>query len=351
MEQTLLLRASTPETRLDVIAHHGANAMISAGAHTSIEVLLATYNGAAFLREQIDSVLAQDGVTVRILARDDGSSDGTQAILDEYAAAHPDRFTVLRDAESTGSAKGNFLRLLRASTAPYVAFCDQDDVWLPLKLRLSLDAMHALAEQNGSATPLLVYTDLRVVDAELQPISQSLWVTNRLHNATTPKLSKLLSENVVTGCTALMNRVLADRMLSMPGTAEMHDHWVALVAAGTGSLAAVPEPTVLYRQHGGNVVGAMQDASQGLAQRYERLMGRTAVERRAVQYRADQAQARSLLELHSAFMQPEAQQTVAAFIALHEMSRRQRLRTIMRYDLWREGLQRRITMFADLLRS
>ena len=101
---------------------------------TEVEILLATYNGARFLREQIDSILAQDYGNIRVLARDDGSSDGTVEILHQYAKRFPGRFRVMPSSAPTGSAKNNFLLLMKASTADYVCFADQDDVWLPAKV-------------------------------------------------------------------------------------------------------------------------------------------------------------------------------------------------------------------------
>src|SRR5271170_623792 len=96
----------------------------------AVEVLLATCNGERFLREQIDSILAQDYENIRILARDDGSTDSTVAILAEYGERFPGRFRVMPVQTPAGSAKGNFLLLMKESTAGHICFADQDDVWL-----------------------------------------------------------------------------------------------------------------------------------------------------------------------------------------------------------------------------
>ncbi len=314
-----------------------------------VEVLLATYNGAAFVREQIESVLAQSGIEIRMLARDDGSRDGTAEILHEYAAKEPVRFCLVEDGISTGSAKGNFARLLAASTTSLVAFCDQDDVWLPHKLRDSVHAMQQLEAQHSAATPLLVYTDLRVVDDSLHAIADSLWTQNGLTSATAPVFAKLLRENVVTGCTALLNRALVERMLPIPDAAQMHDHWAALIAAGTGAMAAVPQPSVLYRQHSHNVVGAVQ-GGQSPHKQLQRLVGREGMDKRAKQYALDRAQAAALLQQHSARMTPATRKTAEAFVALEDLSRIAKAATVLRYGLWRDGMQRKIAMICDLLR-
>jgi hypothetical protein len=315
-----------------------------------IEVLLATYNGARFLREQIESVFAQQDVQVSILARDDGSNDGTQDILTEYATSHPRQFQVVQDNLRTGTARGNFGLLLQATKAEYAAFCDQDDVWLPHKLNASVKAMRALENKHGVDTPLLVYTDLRVVDQQLHTVNESLWQTNELWNAQAPTLPKLLSENVVTGCTALLNRALIDRMRSMPATAQMHDHWAALIASSLGDLATVPEATVLYRQHGNNVVGAVQGRRSLLA-KIMRFVSTEGLLARRKQYALDRTQAKSLLELHGAAMASSKRAIVEGFVALEAMSPLQRLRTTSRLDLWRVEKKRKLSQLIDLLRD
>ena len=316
----------------------------------SVQVLLATYNGTRFLRQQVDSVLAQEGVDVRILARDDGSSDGTQALLNEYAAAQPDRFQLLHDDLRTGTARGNFGLLLQAATGPYAAFSDQDDVWLPSKLSASIAAMRSLEAAHGTHAPLLVYTDLRVVDEDLRTVGDSLWQTNNLRNASSPALAGLLTENVVTGCTALLNRPLIDRMRAIPSTAQMHDHWAALIASSLGSIRALPRPMVLYRQHASNVIGAVQ-GEQSLAAKIARFLSQEGMTARRKQYLADRAQAQSLLDLHGSEMKIKTRSIVEGFLALENMPRLQRLQTTTRLGLWRPDKQRRMAQLLDLLRT
>jgi glycosyltransferase involved in cell wall biosynthesis len=221
-----------------------------------VQVLLATYNGERFLREQIESILGQTLPHVSILVRDDGSQDGTAAILAVYAQRFPQRLQILTTGPATGSAKANFLALLRASTAAYVAFADQDDVWLPEKLALEMEAMQALERQHGAETPLLVFCDLEVVDEQLVPLASSFWALRKLEPRNIHRLERLLMENVLTGCTALLNAPLVRLALPMPEEVHMHDWWVALLACAFGHAAFLRRPLVLYRQHEDNVIGA-----------------------------------------------------------------------------------------------
>jgi len=233
-------------------------------SNTTVEVLLATYNGERFLRQQIDSVLAQTYKPLLILARDDGSRDATPQILAEYAARFPETFRVIT-GPPTGKAQENFAALLAASTAPYVSFCDQDDVWLPEKIALSMAAMHRLEAAHGTHKPLLTFTDLRVVDGDLNVRHASFWAYQPIQAEAIHSLRRVILQNTVTGNTAVINRTMAELALPIPFEVHVHDWWVALLACAFGAAEPIYEPLVLYRQHGANVTGArLEGRSKGI---------------------------------------------------------------------------------------
>ncbi len=234
----------------------------------TVEVLLATYNGERFLREQVDSILSQSYGSLRITARDDGSSDGTVGILEGYERRYPERFRVLRDGVRAGGAKWNFVRLMEQSTAPFVCLADQDDVWKRDKVRDSMAAMLGLRERHGDEVPLLVFSDLEVVDAELRSLYPSFWRLGRIAPGNIHRLERLLTQNVLTGCTAMLNRRLAQLAVRMTDEVFMHDGWIAVIASAMGAAAYLDEPTVLYRQHESNVVGAKKVARAKLIPRW-----------------------------------------------------------------------------------
>ncbi len=227
-----------------------------ASDNANIDILLATYNGAAFLATQLDSILAQTYENWRLVIRDDGSTDKTPEILEAFRARHPDKVVVLDDEAGNLGLVQNYSRLMEHAGAGYVAFCDQDDVWKPEKLELSLQKMRALEAEHGADKPLLVFTDLTVVDEDLNVIQDSFWKYQGLRPQRCNSLNRLLLQNVVTGCTALMNRTLMQMAVPIPEKAHVHDWWIALVAAAFGSAGYVAGPTVLYRQHGENIIGA-----------------------------------------------------------------------------------------------
>ena len=233
---------------------HSPDGMASDNANVGI--LLATYNGAAFLAAQLDSILAQTHENWRLVIRDDGSTDKTPEILEAFRARHQEKVVILEDEAGNLGLVQNFSRLMEQAGAGYIALCDQDDVWKPEKLELSLQKMRTLEAEHGTEKPLLVFTDLTVVDEDLRIIHPSFWRYQGLRPERCNALNRLLLQNVVTGCTALMNRPLMQKAVPIPEMAHVHDWWIALVAAAFGSAGYVAEPTVLYRQHGENIIGA-----------------------------------------------------------------------------------------------
>lgn len=140
--------------------------------------------------------------------------------------------------------------------AQYAFFADQDDVWLPHKLERQMSAMRELEAACGRRMPLLVHTDLTVVDARLRTLASSYRAAARVHHDPADPLGCLLVANHVTGCATLVNRALLAAATPLPAAALIHDWWTAQVAAALGRLHYLPESTLLYRQHGANTIGA-----------------------------------------------------------------------------------------------
>lgn len=216
-----------------------------------VDIVLATYNGAAHLEAQLASLRAQTHRNWRLIAYDDGSGDASRKILTTFAAAEPRAVIIPSTGEGGTGPVAAFGAALAHSDAPYFMFCDQDDVWLPEKVATLLAALRDI-ERDGA--PCLVHSDMRVVDADLNVIAGSFWAHRNLDpEAATP--ASLLLRNVVTGCAMMGNAALRDAMLPMPDAAMMHDWWAALIAAHSGRIAHVAQPTLLYRRHDRNVTG------------------------------------------------------------------------------------------------
>jgi glycosyltransferase involved in cell wall biosynthesis len=217
-----------------------------------VSVALATYNGSTFLREQLDSIYAQTYEPIEVVVCDDKSTDQTVEILEEYRQRYKLKYYV---NDKNLRVVKNFEKVMRLCSGEYVALCDQDDVWLPDKIQKSLGKMHQLEEQAGGHVPLLVFTDLKVADEQLKVRHPSFWRLMK-HNPEHHTLNRLLVGHLVTGCTILANKTLVKMAADIPPGAFMHDMWMAWIAAYFGKIAYISEPTVLYRQHGNNVVGA-----------------------------------------------------------------------------------------------
>ena len=225
-------------------------------AEDRLVILLSSYNGARFIAEQVESIRRQTLADWILLVRDDGSSDETLRILQSLAAAEP-RIVLLRDGRGNLGPAQSFGALMEAALdtgAGYVAFADQDDVWHPDKLDHQMKTLRTRETSVGRSVPLLVHSDLSVVDDELRLIHPSFLSFQGLGQDRGAPLQMLLAQNFVTGCTTVINRALLRAALPLPDVV-MHDWWLALCAAALGQLLCHPSATVLYRQHGRNAAG------------------------------------------------------------------------------------------------
>lgn len=302
----------------------------------TIDILLATYNGGRFLRDQIESILRQTDTRWRLLIRDDGSTDETCEIIGKFAAAHRDRVRVLSDGQTSLGAVGNFATLLRESTAEYGMFCDQDDVWLPEKIAKCRQMMAVLEAKHDADTPLFVHTDLRVVDSGLNEIAPSFLRFRSIDPVIGRKLERLLVQNFAPGCASMFNAVLRRKALPVPSEAIMHDWWMALVAASLGGIGFVCEPLVLYRQHAGNQLGAGGGAvTEAIAD----LLARPSVlwNWSETRVRQSQRQAQALEMLLGDLMQSSIRERVHRYARLGDKNVFARRFDLIRYGYRRNG--------------
>ena len=233
-----------------------------------IEILLATYNGERFLSEQIESIINQSFTDYRILASDDNSSDCTFEILRSYESVLGEKINVVQS--NTHSAKENFYNLLDMADAEYIALCDQDDFWESDRLKKSLEAVQRLERRYGKETPILVHSDLEIVDENLSSQNKKMSELTGMSEAiihakkeskylytlsTEESFSRYLVENNITGNTVIINKALLD-IYKRPKVSFMHDWWLGLIAFTFGKVGYLNECLVKYRQHGSNELGA-----------------------------------------------------------------------------------------------
>lgn len=241
--------------------------MPAAPVDARVSVALCTYNGGEFLAEQLESVARQTVLPGEIVISDDGSTDGTSAIVERFAEASPIPVRFLRNPTALGVTR-NFESAIRATVGELVVLSDQDDVWRPDRVERALAAFDARPELQ------LVCSDARLVGADGTPLGTTLFASLSIGPSERDRIRAgdafgvLLRRNLVTGATAMFRRAVFDAAAPFPAP-WVHDEWLAIVAAARGPIEFLDEPLVDYRQHGANQIGIVEPT---LAYKISRLM-------------------------------------------------------------------------------
>jgi glycosyltransferase involved in cell wall biosynthesis len=276
-----------------------------------ISIAMATYNGGKYLRHQLDSILSQSIPPFEVIVCDDHSTDNTLDILREYSGQYPLKYFV---NETRLGVIENFKRAILLCQGEYIALADQDDVWNPNKLELSLDIMKRIESSN---TPCLTYSDLEIVNSNLKTTDPSLW-DNLKVNPLKENFYTLLFGNIVTGCTILVNRNFLKYVKEMPGDVPMHDSWMGLVAYGLGRAGIVNKTTMKFRRHGQNVTDAKSITTW---QRMTRFFKLVAVEFKKSEFLTKElAQAKKFRDLYGNLLSLEKRNALDRFILLENRS-------------------------------
>lgn len=301
-----------------------------------VTVLLAVYNGEKYLEQQINSILSQTVNDIKIIIRDDGSTDKSPIIIDNFCREYPQKLSKIV-GEPTGSAKLNFAELLKYSDDDYIMFCDQDDVWMPDKIEKTLSAMHAA--ERGGELPVLVHTDLTVADENLNIISNSFFEFQRL-NQEKVTLPALLVQNYITGCTVMINRSLKKICGDIPQNCIMHDWWLALVAQLFGKIVCVNEPTLFYRQHKDNQVGAKASYGIALIKRKLKTLGEV-----KKNYNDTYKQSGELLYRYADKLSENQREILENYLKIKNMNKFQKILAVQKYGFKKGTLLRVIGQY------
>lgn len=302
-----------------------------------IAILLSTYNGERYILDQLRSLEEQSCRDFDLYIRDDGSSDNSVGTINRFLQTSSMAVHIFSDGTNLGAAQ-NFATLLKDTLIyknyRYFMFCDQDDIWLKEKIEQTRDAMRK-AEAFNPNQPILVHSDLEVVDASLNTIAPSFWSYQKI-NPQYNRLNNLLIQNVITGCTVMINRPLAE-FGPIPRDIIMHDWWLGLLATTFGEIVTLPQSTILYRQHGDNNIGASTIGLSTIREKIDALI--------SFSFEKYIKQARSLLDAGGDKLSSEQRETIEAFVSIPKLSWHESKRTLLKYNFSKHNWMRNIGLF------
>lgn len=221
----------------------------------TIAVLVATYNGERYLKQQLDSILLQTYQNFKIYISDDASSDLTLQLLEQYQKKYPQKIFYSLNNENIGFVN-NFEQLIENCTEPYLALCDQDDIWTIDKLELQMKAIGDY-EKKYPETALLVHSNLQMIGEDGHNFGTSFFHYRKITLPTQSSVNKIVSHNGVMGCTVLFNKKLKEHILPFPDTVNLHDYWIAVVNEVVGHRITLTECLVKYRIHQTNTSNSL----------------------------------------------------------------------------------------------
>ena len=219
-----------------------------------LSIALCTFNGELYLPELLDSLCNQRLLPFELIVSDDGSTDTTLSIIQDFQSKAPFIVNLLINKNRQGVIR-NFETALGACSGEHIALCDQDDVWLPDKLEKLVNLVEQMEVEPGHG-PYFVHTDVDLVDSQLNHMGVSFLEHQSLGVLDSEKYRTLIAQNYIPGCCTLFSSDLLDLALPIPEAAVMHDWWLALIASIAGEIRYDPSRTVLYRQHEKNHLGS-----------------------------------------------------------------------------------------------
>lgn len=300
-----------------------------------IHIVLATYNGEKYIREQLDSLLDNDFKDICIEVCDDGSSDGTVQIVKEYVERY-NCITFHQNEKNLGYTM-NFLEGIRRSQSPYIMLCDQDDIWHRDKIRKTYERMKQLEKENKDEFPLMVFTDAMNFDSGN---GQELGSFHKSSHLDVKKLdtAHLFMENKCIGCTIMINGIVREYLKVLPEEIRVHDWWLALICSHFGKISYIQETTLQYRQHSGNMIGGSSffDYAKNRISNLHR-------QREAIC--AAFAQGRAFYDIFGTELAEEKREIALQFAQMSRMGIWRRKKAMLRYGFCKSGFIRNVALF------
>ena len=305
-----------------------------------VAILVATYNGEKYLAEQIESLLNQTYKNFVLYIRDDNSTDATMEIINKYTNRFPEKIIKVTDDRIAKGAYNNFMFLLEyvygLNKYNVFMFCDQDDYWLEDKIAITLKAYKDIQEND---VPILVHTDLNVVDASLNIISKSFIKYSNL-NGSYKNFNNYLIQNNVTGCATLVNKKLVDLVKFDLQDMCMHDWYFALIASAFGKIIYIDKPTINYRQHSNNVLGAKK--VKGISGVYNKLIKNNTIKQDLNKLFG---QAEAFRSVYYETLSENNKKTIDEFCKICSTNKCNKVRLLIKNKFYKQGMVRVIGEF------
>ena len=316
----------------------------------NIAILLSTYNGEKYILDQLNSLEDQSYPHFDLFIRDDASKDQTLQIIEKFKSNSQLNIIILPTENNLG-AKNSFQSLLTYTVQykkyQYFMFCDQDDVWFKDKVLLSYQKIQKLKDTCGTEKPLLVYTDLQVVDENLNILGKSLWQDFNL-DPKNNSLNYMAMQCNVTGCTMIFNHALVKGSLPFTSAAIMHDYWIAMLATSLGHIDYLNQQTIAYRQHSHNVSGGADKFNFSyISQKamkffdpneFHEVLGRQII------------QSESFLLKYKNNLSNDKIEILEAITKLPSVSLLKRVYLVVKYKLYKQGFIRNMGLFLWLIK-
>ncbi|TVX89398.1 glycosyltransferase family 2 protein [Paenibacillus agilis] len=301
---------------------------------SSVQVLLSTYNGERYIKQQLDSIIKQSYTNIEILIRDDGSTDDTINEIQSFMESFPNRIRLIQ-GENVGVVR-SFMELIQASydCFDYFCFCDQDDIWLTDKVQRAVDSL------SGRGLPAMFFTATQMVDSNLNELN--IWPALPQQS---PGFNNALIQNIAVGATITFNKKARNLLAQSEVETDailMHDWWAYLCISAFGDVRYEAEPSILYRQHENNVVG-------GNASKWELILKKWASFRKHSGKRLLVRQAREFSRHYAHLLEPSKREQLEWFIE-PRLDWIQRYRFLKKCRLYRQSwLEQRLFQFLIMI--
>ena len=300
-------------------------------------VVISVFNGERYLTQQVDSII-KELPDIKFYIRDDGSTDGTVSLVHELFKYRRHNLAYFEFGTNNLGPALSYFRLISKTSERYIFLADQDDVWIPGRARELITKISALEMLSGTALPALVFSDAQVVDRDLNILHKSFWRYESNHPYGRVNLNSALTQNLSPGCTMLINKELAS-LCPMEDVQDviMHDWWILILAFCYGHVGYCDLPTLKYRQHGQNVIGAKKNQISLLSLNKQIRLSKSSIDKTFLQ-------ARSILRFYQD-MPDTSLEVIRKYVSIFDLNPLARRYALLKHRFLKSSFRRNVGLF------